>query len=119
MKAMQEVEIPLPPDIPLSKVTTIIESCCIGEELWQTLKGTLKQYPGSVHWHYKRGKESGTLEITYWPERRRIWFKVSPGRRGGWIEETIQRLSANIPAELRKKKRRPAKSPLQQIPDQD
>ena len=44
------------------------------------MKGTLASFPNCVHWHWKRGKERGTLEITWWGKQDRLWFKVAAGR---------------------------------------
>jgi hypothetical protein len=60
------------------------------------MKGTLANYPGCVHWHYKKGKARGTLEITWWERENRLWFKVAKGRTGDWIEGSITRLKGKI-----------------------
>jgi hypothetical protein len=78
----------------------VIEAACAAEGLRLTLKSTLKAYPGCVHWHYKLGKEAGTLEITLWAAKRRMWFKVSTGRQGEWMERTIERLKMKVEREL-------------------
>jgi hypothetical protein len=93
---MHEIEVPLAPDTPLDKAEAVIEAACAAAGLRLTLKDTLKAYPGCVHWHYKRGSESGTLEITLWAAKRCVWFKVSAGRQGAWIEDAMERLSTII-----------------------
>jgi hypothetical protein len=50
-----------------------------------TLKGTLKQFAGCIHWHLKKGSERGTLELTLWPEQQRLWVTIQEGRKAGWI----------------------------------
>jgi hypothetical protein len=65
-----------------------------------TLCGTLKQYPGCVHWHLKHGADKGTLEITLWRAQRRVWFKVSSNRSAKWIELTMNNLKACIESAL-------------------
>jgi hypothetical protein len=97
---MREVEVPLAPDASLENAESIIEAACAAEGLRLTLKDTLKAYPGCVHWHYKRRDEPGMLEITLWAAKHRLWFKVSAGRQGAWIEEAIERLSAIIRDQL-------------------
>ena len=84
---MREIEVAIPADVKLDKAEAIIEAACSAEGLRLTLNGTLKQYPGCVHWHYKRGSEPGTLEITLWAVKRRLWFKVSAGSAGGMDRE--------------------------------
>ena len=97
---MREIEVRIAPDAKLDEVEAIIEAACAAEGLRLTLKGTLKQYPGCVHWHYKRSSEPGTLEITLWAAKRRLWFKVSAGRQGEWIEGAIGRLKRKIEDKL-------------------
>ena len=53
-------------------------------------------YPGSRHWHYRRGRERGTLEITFWPAQRRLWLKVAAGRTSAWITELLPSLQAAL-----------------------
>jgi hypothetical protein len=53
---------------------------------------TLAKYPGSIHWHFKRGKDRGTLEATYWPDQKRVWLSYRSGREADWINPTIQQL---------------------------
>jgi hypothetical protein len=84
------------PNTPLNHAESIIESACAAEGLRLTLKGTLKANPGCIHWHYKRGHESGTLEITLWPSTPRLWFKVGDSRQGTWIDGVIERLKGKI-----------------------
>jgi hypothetical protein len=93
---MREIEVAVAADARLDGAEVVIEAACAAEGLRLTLKGTLKAYPGCVHWHYKLGKEAGTLEITLWAAKRRIWFKVNAGRHGGWIEGMIERLKMKI-----------------------
>jgi hypothetical protein len=57
-------EIAVPPDAQLLGAEEVIERCCEAAGLHVTMKGTVAAYPGSVHWHLKRGKEPGTLEVT-------------------------------------------------------
>ena len=51
-----------------------------------TLRATLRKFPGCIHWHVKRGNESGTIEITFWPQERRAWFTIQDSRTAVWIE---------------------------------
>lgn len=91
---MSEIEIPLPPQTAAPAVPRAVEAACAAERL--TLKDTLRAYPGCVHWHYKRGRQAGTLEIACWPSQQRAWFKVAATRRGEWIEATSARLQRQI-----------------------
>jgi hypothetical protein len=91
---MLETPVTLPSALAFEKIEEIIEACCAAEGLNLTLKGTLAKYPGSTHRHFKKGRKRGTLEITFWPQQHRLWFKVSADRTGEWIEETVARLQS-------------------------
>ena len=75
-----EIHIPVPtsPDI----LPRLVEQACVVEGLVSSLKGTLAQYPNCVHWHFKKGREPGTLEITWWAKENQLWFKVASGQIG-------------------------------------
>jgi hypothetical protein len=49
-----------------------------------------------VHWHFKRAGEKGTLEVTWWPKHRKLWFKVADGREGPWIRTAMERLREQL-----------------------
>jgi hypothetical protein len=94
---MIEVEVPLPSGRPSLPVVDLIERVCTTAGMHLSLKGTLAGYPGSVHWHFKKGKQRGTLELTWWEQENRLWFKVAAGRRGDWIDaELLADLSKRI-----------------------
>lgn len=93
---MLEVEVNVSPQIELAQWEAAIEASCLAQGLRVTLKGALAQYPGSVHWHLKQGRESGTLELTLWPQKQRLWFKVSAQRPGAWMESVIPRLKNHL-----------------------
>jgi hypothetical protein len=97
---MLEVEIPISSTADPSKVESFVEAACASEGLRQTLKDTLAKYPGCVHWHFKKGAQPGTLEITWWEKRRRLWLKVQAGRRGEWIGEAMPRLRHRLGREM-------------------
>jgi len=104
---MLEVEISVPPTAVLSKMESVVEAACAAEGLELRLKGTLAKCPGCVHWHFQKGAQRGTLEITWWEKQRRLWCKVAAGRKGAWMEETIPRLKSVL------EKRRPTGHPNQ------
>jgi hypothetical protein len=74
----------------------IIESLCRAHGLSITMKATLSKYPGSIHWHLKKGRDKGTLEITLWPRERRLWFSMQDGRRAEWVMESAQRIKHEL-----------------------
>jgi hypothetical protein len=97
---MIEVELQLPDGLISEAVVGVVEQICAVHDLTCTLKGTLIRYPESVHWHFKRGRGKGTLEITWWESGPRLWFKVADGRTAGWIDERLPRLKDEIEKSL-------------------
>lgn len=74
----------------------IVEDICREYGLVQTFRTTLRSYPGSTHWHFKQGKERGTLEITFWPKQRLLWLSSRVGRDADWIPGVMERVEAGI-----------------------
>ena len=93
---MVEVNIEIPEKVNTAGLINLIERACLAHELTCTLKGTLVKYPGSVHWHFKKDKQRGTLEITWWENKNRLWFKAADGRTGAWTEETMSQMKEEI-----------------------
>ncbi len=73
-----------------------IEAACAAHGLTRTMRATLHAYPGCVHWHYKRSRQSGTLEVTMWPQERRAWFAVHSNRGAAWIDDVITAIGAAL-----------------------
>jgi hypothetical protein len=95
-----EIELAVPTRARATSVIKIIERACSAENLTLALKGTLAKYPGCVHWHFKKGKERGALEVTWWGREHRLWFKVAVNRKGQWIDEIVPRLKHSIESKL-------------------
>ncbi len=93
---MIEVEIQIPSAVKPQVVIRQVEQVCADNDLTLTLKGTLAGYPGCVHWHFKKHKQAGTLEVTWWKNEHRLWFKVADHRKGTWIEEELPILKKKI-----------------------
>ena len=70
----------------------LVETSCHEMKLKLHSKGTLKTYAGCTHWHYKLSPSPGTLEITYWPEKDRLWLKIHNRRRAQWIDDSLSEL---------------------------
>jgi hypothetical protein len=66
-----------------------VENCCRRLGLVLGMKTTSAKHPGSIHWHFKRPAQSGTLEITVWPSKRRAWMTVRDGRKAEWMREVL------------------------------
>ena len=97
---MVEVELQIPDSVPSEAVIGIVEQVCASHGLTTTRKGTLMSYPQSVHWHYKSGKQKGTLEITWWERQHRLWFKVAEGRVDEWMDQKLPPLKEQIEKSL-------------------
>ena len=85
-------EIALPPRMPLADAARRIETDADALGLRVTLRGTLAQHPGCIHWHFKQGKAPGTLEITLLNRQRRILMTVQSGRQGPWTAAAQEQL---------------------------
>ncbi|HEU0297718.1 MAG TPA: hypothetical protein VFR47_33555 [Anaerolineales bacterium] len=93
---MFESNIEIPEDVNAAVLIDAVERVCHAHGLNCTLKGTLVKYPGSVHWHFQKAKQKGTLEITWWENKNRLWFKVAEGRTGTWIDESMIEIKKEI-----------------------
>ncbi len=87
---MKHIEVQIGVAWDTQTVQRAIERIPIRHGLQVTLKGTLRKYPGCVHWHFKRPKQLGTIEATMWPEKRRVWLSVQSRRSADWIETSIE-----------------------------
>jgi len=81
---MLTLEVKLPTSLDLERVEALVEQTCRSRGLKSTVKRSLVSYPGSTHWHFKKGKERGTLEVTFWKQERRLWFSIHENRTGSW-----------------------------------
>jgi hypothetical protein len=93
---MRHFEIELPPDKSIEEVAAAIDRAIVDAGLSVTLRGSLKKFPGCTHWHAKLGRQTGTLEITLWPQERRAWFTVQSGRTAFWIADKVKSIASSI-----------------------
>ena len=93
---MIEVQLQIPDSVNTNALVRVVENICIANGLTCTLKGTLAGYPGCVHWHFRRGRQKGILEMTWWEMEHRLWFKVADHRKATWIEEDLPVLKKKI-----------------------
>jgi hypothetical protein len=93
---MREREIPFCSDADDRELERAIDQAVADSGLQVTMRASLRTFPGSVHWHVRRGRESGTLEITFWPQQRRAWFTIHDGRQAEWIEKSMNALDEII-----------------------
>lgn len=98
-------EIILPPEnlrvgTAQSSLAARIEEICRREGLGASLKTTLREHPGCLHWHWKRGRENGTLEVTHWPQENRVWISVHENRAAPWTDALAERLATILERQL-------------------
>ncbi|MBC8103488.1 MAG: hypothetical protein H7Z41_12995 [Cytophagales bacterium] len=91
-------EIILPRTFPLADAARAVEVACEAEGLRVATRGTLADQAGSIHWHYKRGKETGMLEVTLLNRERRILLSVQKNREAPWTEAALEAISAALTA---------------------
>ena len=84
----------------VERMCRAVESVMSRAGLRRNLKGTLRSYPGCVHWHFGKDGATGTLEITVWPAQRRMWMSVQARRGASWIDNSISQLRVALEREL-------------------
>ena len=95
-------EIDLPRSYSLADAARAIEEVCDTEGLRVGTRGTLATHPGSIHWHYKKGRETGTLEVTLLNRERRILLSVAQNRIAPWGESAMERISHALVARVQR-----------------
>ena len=90
---MTNLEVAISREINLEKT---IEAQCETLGLSITLKTTSAKFPGSIHWHLKKGRDRGTLEITLWPSQNRLWFSMQDGRSADWVMIAAHQLKKQL-----------------------
>ena len=113
---MIERPVRLPATLDPLRVPELVEGACDALGLVVSLRGTLRQYAGCLHWHCKRGKSPGTLEVTWWPRERRLWLSVQAGRQAEWTNGALGQLAAALAARLSEHACNPAAAPESKQP---
>src|ERR1700704_6112521 len=93
---MREIEIAIPTDQTPTGFAKRIVKLLAAEGLRIALKGELRQYPGCTHWHFRHATLPGTLELTFWPRERRLWFTIQSRRQADWIDPIVKRVKAAL-----------------------
>jgi hypothetical protein len=93
---MREFKFHVPRTCDLGRAERLIERVCNEHGLQLGMKGTQAKFPGSIHWHFKRPRQKGTLELTIFIPERRIWAQVQDGRRAPWIDDELPVLQRTI-----------------------
>jgi hypothetical protein len=99
---MREIDVALQQGTDAKHVVAAVDAQGALAGLTTTLKTSLRKYPGCTHWHFKRGKQKGTLEMTYWPNQNKLWFTVRADRQADWMSVTLALLQKSIETELAK-----------------
>jgi hypothetical protein len=99
---MEQIEFRVPARRDLKRADILIERVCAAHGLHAAMKGSLATYPGSIHWHYKKPKQKGTLELTLLRSQRRIWAAIHTNRKAPWIEEVLPAVRAAIERALKR-----------------
>ena len=82
------------------RVRRLVEKTCRSLGLDMKIKRPYSHSPKSVHWHYKRGSEPGTIEVTFWEEKERLWLSVHSNRTGSWTSGGLVLLERALQEEL-------------------
>ena len=67
-----------------ARLSKTIDELAASHGLSITMKKPIAKSPGSIHWHLKKGRERGTLEVTLLPEGR-LWFSMHENRSAAWV----------------------------------
>ena len=97
---MEEIEVAVNPAAREEQLTSSVEAAAAHYGLQIRMRGTLRTYPGSQHWHLHKPGERGTLEVTLWPAGKRVWFSVQAGRRAEWIADIVPHIKAWIEGQM-------------------
>src|SRR5689334_9970293 len=99
---MREIEVQFDSLWSVDDLVASIERAIQKLDLRIAMRATVRSYPGCVHWHIRRSSGSGTLELTVWPARQRIWFKVQSARDAPWIESALEKLKQAIERDFKR-----------------
>lgn len=97
---MQDYMLTYPMGKSNEEVEQLVSTWVQERELNIQMKGSLKKFKNSVHWHFKKGKEKGILELTYWQMKEKMWFSVHINRNAEWIEDEINDFSVLLKEKL-------------------
>jgi hypothetical protein len=99
---LETAEVELPRSVDIRMVAETVLQTCKARGLAVSVKTSLKSYPGSIHWHFKKGPERGVVEVTFWAAKRRLWINVHSNRTGPWTAEEMRGLKADLEKQFRR-----------------
>lgn len=60
------------------------------------LETDIKRIPGSQHWHLRRERQPGVLEVTLVARTQSGFVSVHANRRANWIDEGLEPFAARL-----------------------
>jgi hypothetical protein len=97
---MEEYEIKVPARLKDGEIVQRIEAALPNLGYHITLSSTLKKYPGCRHWHLHQQGLQGTLDLTWWPARRRLWLSSRSRRTTASLADQIPILLQQLETHL-------------------
>jgi hypothetical protein len=73
-----------------------VEKTCGALGLECTMRGALKSLPDNVHWHFKKGKLPGVLEITLLLKEHKLILNCKKNRQGEWVGDVVEGLRRRL-----------------------
>jgi len=98
---MITADVKLPASLDLRRVEATVQKTCKARGLELKMKTSLVSYPGSTHWHYGKGADRGTIEVTFWKYERRLWISVHSNRAASWTKQEIRELKSDLEKRLK------------------
>ena len=95
---MRTIQLDLPESESPGGIVSLIERAVAAGGLKVVLKASLARFPGCTHWHVNRGRERGTMEITYVPSTRQAWIECRQGRDAEWVKPASRQLAQYVKA---------------------
>jgi hypothetical protein len=93
-------ELRVPSAVDPDTIDQIVEAAIDMNGLCIVARVTLATYPSSQHLHVKLEKQPGTLEVTWWPPKNRLWMSVHANRSGAWTTAAMQQIGDAIEEQL-------------------
>ena len=83
----------------IARLSEIIDELSAEQGLSIRMKTSVAKFPGSIHWHLKKGRERGTLEVTLLPAESRLWFSMHQNRSADWVMNAAREFKRRIEGE--------------------
>jgi hypothetical protein len=83
----------------LARLSETIDEISAEQGLSIRMKKPVAKFSGSIHWHLKKGRERGTLEVTLLPVKRGLWFSMHENRSADWVMYAAHEFQRRIEAE--------------------